>query len=111
MKTIEIQIRDDVEIENFLDALMETMNSKNAALILSMAECPSILSSSSNADDDSKRQMLGDFKGGFVANPQLNCVLSDWLVAAEREGYFPLMNFCHGSSEQMPLAVKDEQGS
>jgi len=95
MKTIQVEVRDDREIVDFLDRLVVNGHEEHVQQILRMGESRSFLQNLETAAE--KRQKLQQLKAEFCDRPATNTALlfwlalSTWLVAAEQEqGYLPL---------------------
>ena len=92
MKTIqvevEVEVRDDEEIVDFLETLVSRTEHEKVQQILRMDEGQPLLQ---NLEADAeKRGKLQQLKGQFRHQPKANMDLSDWLAAAEQQGYLPL---------------------
>jgi len=90
MKTIQVQVdvRDDVDIDGFLDCLVGRSGQGKVEEMLLMVEGQSILQGLENLA--AKREQLLNVKAEFRNKPETNMALSNWLVAAEEQLLYPV---------------------
>ena len=90
MKTIQVKVdvRDDVDIDGFLDCLVGRSGHGKVEEMLLMVEGQSILQGLENLA--AKREQLLNVKAEFRNQPETNMALSKWLVAAEEQLLYPV---------------------
>ena len=84
---MQVQVRDDEEIDDFLKVLVDNTKDPKVNAILALKECTSFGLSILKGDALTKE--LDTLKNSYKADSKRNQILSDWLDAAEKSGLYP----------------------
>jgi len=112
---VEVQVRDDADIDNFLQALIDHLSSSGVDQVLRLAT-PPIEMDRAGVTELLVKEELERLKGEYRNDPQTNVNVSNWLNEAEDVHCYPLTdskdetdNEAIAEATQAPSAT-DKQG-